>query len=38
MNNQILYDPCPPTWIVLKVVIKTCVKNIKAKIKKIWQK
>ena len=38
MNNQILYDPCPPIWIVLKEVVKTGVKIVKTKIKKIWNK
>ena len=36
MKHQILYDPCPPIWIVLKEVVKTCVIIVKAKIKKIW--
>ena len=38
MKKQILYDPCPPIWIVLKEVIKTGVKIVKTKIKKIWNK
>ena len=38
MKNQILYDPCPPVWVVFREVVKTCVKIVKAKFKKIWQK
>lgn len=36
MKNIILTDPCPPVWGVFKEVVKTCVKIVKAKIKKIW--
>ena len=36
MKNIILTDPFPQTWVLVKVVVKTCVKNVKTKIKKIW--
>ena len=36
MKNIILTDPCPPMWVLVKEVVKTCVKIVKAKIKKIW--
>jgi hypothetical protein len=37
MKNNILIDPFPQTWVLLKEVVKTCVKIVKAKIKKIWK-
>ena len=37
MKNIILTDPCPQTWVLLKEVVKTCVKIVEAKIKKIWK-
>ena len=36
MKNNILIDPFPQTWVLLKEAVKTCVKIVKAKIKKIW--
>lgn len=36
MKNNILIDPFPQTWVLLKEVVKTYVKIVKAKIKKIW--
>ena len=36
MKNNILIDPFPQTWVLLKEVIKTGVKIVKTKIKKIW--
>ncbi len=38
MKNNILIDPFPQTWMVVKEVIKTGVKIVKTKIKKIWNK
>ena len=36
MKYNILIDPFPQTWVLLKEVVKTCVEIVKAKIKKIW--
>ena len=36
MKNNILIDPFPQTWVLLKEVIKTGVKIVKTKIKKLW--
>ncbi len=36
MKNNILIDPFPQTWELPKEVVKTCVKIVKTKIKKIW--
>ena len=36
MKNSIILDPFPQTWVLVKEVVKTCVKIVKAKIKKIW--
>ena len=37
MKNNILIDPFPQTWVLLKEVVKTCVKIVKTKIKRIWK-
>ena len=37
MKNNIILDPCPPIWEPVKEVVKTCVKIVKTKIKKIWK-
>ena len=36
MKNQILYDPCPSIWELIKAAVKTGVKLIKTKFNKIW--
>ena len=37
MKNNIILDPFPQTWVLVKEAVKTCVKNVKAKIKKLWK-
>lgn len=37
MKSIILTDPCPQTWVLVKEAVKTCVKIVKTKIKKIWK-
>ena len=36
MKNQILYDPCPSIWELIKATVKVGMDYIKTKIKKIW--
>ena len=36
MKNNIIIDPCPSIWELIKAAVKVGVDYIKAKIKKIW--
>ena len=36
MKNQILYDPCPSIWELIKAAVKTGVDYIKTKFNKLW--
>ena len=38
MNNNIILDPFPQTWVLLKEVVKTCVKIVKDRLEKIWKR
>ena len=38
MKNNILIDPFPQTWVLLKEVVKTYVKIVKDRLEKIWKR
>ena len=37
MKNYVILDPFPQTRVLVKEILKTCVKIVKTKIKKIWK-
>ena len=36
MKNNIILDPFPQTWVLVKAAIKACIEYVNSKIKKIW--